>query len=177
MENINTTIQEIYNRAIKIVDERIAWYQRKSAVNGKLSKSFRLITIIFGGIGILCPLFDSLSLLGVTDGTFSKLGYIFFGLAGIFLILDRFYGWSTGWMRFMSTLLRLEKLKRQFELKWLNETFIKTQENSTARNEELAQIILTFINDVDNEVERETDIWVQEFQTSLAALEQFVNNK
>lgn len=131
VENINTTIEEIYKKAIDNVDQKIGWYERKSASSGAYSKLLRLITLLFGGIGILCPLFDSLSLFDAADGTFSKLGYVFLGVAGIFLISDRLYGWSTGWMRFMSTLLRLKKLKRQFELKWMFENSIKIPPTGT----------------------------------------------
>jgi hypothetical protein len=175
MEHANADVQLIYTKALGNVESQITWYTRSAKLNGRLSKTVRLFEILLVGAGIISPLIDSLGLVGIPDGLFSKLGYVFFGAAGVFLLFDRFYGLSTGWMRFMTTKLRLERMKKELEATWMQELTVKAQSAQGTDHIALAGTLIKFITDVDTEVQKETETWVQEFQTNLSALEQLIN--
>lgn len=53
------------------------------------------LAIVFAGFGRLCPLLQSF------DPYFDQLGYVSLGLVAAFVGVDKFFGLSSAWMRYM----------------------------------------------------------------------------
>jgi hypothetical protein len=102
----------------------------------------------------------------------NQIGYLCFGLAAAFLAFDKYFGYSTGWMRYITTAMSLETALRNFRLDWAKTTSgLAGATPSGAVLEILLQKIQDFCVAARTLVEKETQAWVMEFQTNLSQLE------
>src|SRR5690606_33827087 len=101
-----------------------------------------------------------------------QLGYLFLALAAACVGVDRFFGFSRGWMRYITAALVLERLLSEFRLEW---AMMRAKFGGRSPSPEQVQLMLQSIKEfllrVDGEVEKETQEWIAEFQSSLAEIE------
>jgi hypothetical protein len=148
-----------------------AWYEARKRRKAAGSSALRWLAIVFFVLGGLAPIIAGL----LPDGwklMTTQAGYLVLGLAAGFLAFDRFFGLSSGWIRYMTTLAAIERLRADFAFDWtarLQGTAI--DEAAKLSFLERAQ---TFRRAVLDLVDKETAAWVAEFQTSLADLEKAV---
>lgn len=169
----------IYEWAVKKAHERIKWYEDNSKKRKTLSQLLRIIIICSIAVGGLCPLIDAtgIFLSNRPDSfTLGKLGYVFIAIAAAIMGFDKYFGLSTGWMRYIVTQLSLERSLQGFQYDW---AFLLAQqkEGQTKSNEPLLQRVKDFSLEVENQVKQETDAWVMEFQSNLAELQKVLKTE
>jgi SMODS and SLOG-associating 2TM effector domain 2 len=108
----------IYSYATNSSRNRCGWYWESIKTKRRLSISILLFTLIFLIIGTLLPI-----VAGVGDEADVRLQYTQFGvaslaIAGLLQIVDRVFGLSSGWLRYMTTVTAMENATRKFELDW-----------------------------------------------------------
>ncbi|HEY3302417.1 MAG TPA: SLATT domain-containing protein [Candidatus Binatia bacterium] len=100
------------------------------------------------------------------------------GIAAAMIVVDRFFGFSSGWMRYISAELRIRQLLREFELEWQT---LKAGWKGSDPTDDQVQTMLgrakTFINQVTTVVQEETNTWIREFQESLKQVEEAARAK
>jgi len=172
------SIQEIYRYAEASADASIAWYGRKKNNKASMSRLLRGLAIVFTTIGGLMPIIRALrpytaqappTLLNLDYG---QLGYLFLGLAAACVAFDRFFGFSSGWMRYITSKMTLERMLSEFRLDWAM-MVAKLGENSptTDQVQLMIQRLKEFLVAINTHVEQETQTWVSEFKTNLAEIE------
>lgn len=93
-------------------------------------------------------------------------------IAAAFISLDRFFGFSSGWMRFMEAELQLTRLRHTFEYAWND---LRATSQDPPDDAELAaylKLAEEFVLAVDGIVAQETAGWITEFRGGLAHTEQ-----
>jgi phage terminase large subunit-like protein len=95
----------------------------------------------------------------------------------LFISLDKFGGWTSGWIRYVNTAQQLSQLQSNFKLKWEQEliSLSNAEEYLDVLKESIA-ILEKFLNSVHDLVRKETDLWVQEFKGVLHELEKGEKN-
>jgi len=170
MSNSTESLKRVYEWAIQKAQSNIEWYQRKIKSKRFCSQVFRGLSIFFAAVGTLFPLIDATKISG--DENLGQWGYVLFALAAAFLGFDRYFGVSTGWMRYIVTQMSLERTLKAFQYDWI--TLIAQQQESQLTQDEtlpLLEKLKDFSLQVDTLVKQETDLWVSEFRSNLAALE------
>jgi hypothetical protein len=165
-------IEALYVRAEKHARGTIDWYiaaKRSKARAGGL----RYVAIALTTLGGLVPVVQSMGFEHVKSFPgFSQLGYLCFALAGALIAFDRFSGLSSGWIRYITSALTLQRMLRDFQLTWAQEMLSLGGKTPEAEQiPRLVGLLRQFGAQVDAEVERETQTWAAEFQSSLADLE------
>src|SRR5271157_1930311 len=153
----------------------INWYKRKQTWKRFGSRLFRYLAIGLVAIGALLPL---LSMQGLDQHLpFLKVlvpqwGYVVFAIAAGCVLGDKLFGFSTGWIRFIKTQLILEGALTELRYDWLA-FFAKLSGDAPTQEEiqTLIQRLKAFVVFVNAQVQQETEVWVLEFQSSLADLE------
>ncbi|MCL6257452.1 SLATT domain-containing protein [Aquiflexum sp. TKW24L] len=172
------TLKEIYDKVISKANEASNWYAYSKKNKKKYSKWIRFWSIILFGFGGLIPLINALFLENDFKFNFLNLGYISIAFAGTLLLLDRFFGFSSGWIRYMTTEMEIQKKIREFELRWEIETFRADLVSIPPEEaKELLRMLMDFSVLIDEIVKEETSSWVTEFQSSMAELQKSINNK
>ncbi|MBZ4333139.1 SLATT domain-containing protein [Corallococcus sp. AS-1-12] len=173
-DNLQASLDRLYAWVDEQTSSVVRWYYENKAWKSIASRSLRLLAIVFGAAGALIPM-CSIIIGGDEHQTLmvNQVGYIVLGLAALCIALDRFYGYSTGWMRYIHTALMIEGLQETFRLEWSKLRAEQgTQSIDTARLERFVALIQRLVVAVRAHVQKETEDWMAEFQSSLVQLEQ-----
>lgn len=160
----------LYRWTVKTAESRIAWYDRSRKPKRAGSQWLRVFSILFAAIGALCPLVDATKIVG-DKILLGQWGYVFIAVAAAIVGYDKYFGLSTGWMRYIETQLSLEKALKEFQYDWI---ILNAQQTSTSA---LLRRIKDFSLQIDSLVKQETDAWVLEFQSSVAELEKLLKTE
>jgi len=118
-----------------------------------------------------------------TKVEFVQLGYLMLAIAGSFFLLDRFFGFSAAWMRWVTTMMALERLREAFRVEWIALAHrLQAQSNGTNANRAgeagdvdviglMIAACKTFILQMKEQTEKETEVWVTEFKSALTQFE------
>jgi hypothetical protein len=161
-----TALAELYDWACTHTTAAIDWYLEKKAVKARGSRWLRLAAILLvtagGSFPVLVSTFGNDSLLGI--------GYLFLAGAAGCVAVDRFFGISTAWMRYLTTELTLQRELQRFHVEW-SKLSARCGSLLTADEVEAHLTLLgTFVDRVSEEMEAETRAWVEEFRGSLTEL-------
>lgn len=156
----------------------IQWYYDKKRWKSRMSSGIRLLSIVFFSVGGLVPLikatFSAASIAAVVPNSldFGQLGYLIIAVGAGLIALDKFFGYSSGWIRYITTALAIERSIDEFRLEWARATAALQGNQPTAEQlDRLLQLCKDFAVSVRSQVEQETKAWVLEFQSNLADLE------
>jgi len=144
------------------------WYWDKKRLHKTMSQWLKSGAILGGAIGALIPLVAT----ALGDPGQSPLwGYVLLAFAGACLSMDRFFGFSTTWMRYVTSATAIETELSRFELDWAR---LKHAHGGKAWTGSEAGPFLAraseLLTRVRAEIERETEAWKEEFRANLAAL-------
>jgi hypothetical protein len=170
---VNSSVHTLYVYAESRATESIGWYLRAKRSKARWSRWLRLAAIILTALGGLTPIVVSLGWLnGANNATIGQLGYLLLGLAAACVGVDRFFGFSSGWMRYITTAQALEKVLSEFRMDWAMMMAKLGPHPPTPEQVQLTiQRLKEFILAIDGYVEQETQAWMAEFQSSLADIE------
>lgn len=176
------SLANIYDWAVRFANENIAWYERKKKPRRLGSQSLRALSIILAAVGALCPLIDATGIFKPTNAANSQnylvlaqWGYVFLAAAASVAGFDYYFGYSSGWMRFILTQISIERALKEFQYDW---TILKAQQEVNAENTPIfLQRARDFTLQVGNLVKQETDAWVAEFQTNITQLEKVLKTE
>jgi hypothetical protein len=160
---------------------QIDWYLCKMKPKAQASTALRFASIMLfvaGGLAPICKATFPAGTLARLPFDCGEAGYILLALAAGCLALDRFFGYSTGWMRYITAGLAIEKSLEEFRMEWARSA---AKLRGTLPNEaQLDQLILTvetFSLAIRSQVEQETKVWIVEFEGSLSQLEQELHTR
>jgi hypothetical protein len=93
-------------------------------------------------------------------------------VAGVLIFLDRFGGYTSGWIRYIRTAQTLSRLQSDFRIEWESKKLTLQSSQTDSATVDLAiQQIRYFLAQVNSIVGAETDEWAKDFQKVLAELE------
>lgn len=94
-------------------------------------------------------------------------------VAGTLIFIDRFYGASTGWVRYVVTAQRMTMTLEDFQLSFEeHKSRWASPEPSLAEARETLVMIRDFVEKVNTQVQEETNTWVSELSDSLKQLDE-----
>ena len=166
------------------IDVELGWYYRKKHNRSFTSQGLRFSALALSVVGGLVPVL--VSVFGVRPAwawlspfsavRFGQLGYLFLAIAGGLIVLDKYFGYSTGWMRYIVAMQAIEKAREVFRLDWsaLTRSLATTPSGTPEYTEVVERMIArvrSAIVEVKDHSEKETQAWILEFQTNLAQFE------
>lgn len=174
-------ITDIYSYANAKATEAIGWYLSKKSGKQLAAAWLRFLAIAFTTLGGLIPLMVASRILdsapagqagGATAIDFAQFGYISLALAGACVFLDRFFGYSTGWIRYVTSALKLQKLREEFNVDWaVLCSSHQSSPPSVTEREAMLRRVQSFLLAIMSEVESETAAWAVEYRNSIAELD------
>jgi hypothetical protein len=162
----------------------VAWYYNKKKSKNFWSRWLRFWAITLTISGGLVPVLSAagfveavLRYYGAKDPLniqlvelhFNQLGYVLIGLAAGCVAFDRFFGFSTNWMRYIGAAMRIETARVRFAFEWEHLMVpLRAKDPSEDDVRELLESIEKFSFAIREAIEQETGAWIAEFQTNLA---------
>ncbi|MGA9567249.1 MAG: SLATT domain-containing protein, partial [Candidatus Korobacteraceae bacterium] len=98
-------------------------------------------------------------------------GFVLIAIAAGCLAYDRFSGYSSAWLRYMATAIRIRAQLSDFQLervRWL--ATLGPEEPSNESVLLMIDIVQSFIQGVNEDISSETQSWLAEFNATLSDL-------
>jgi hypothetical protein len=154
---------EVASRAYTIADlyaaREAAWYQKQRGKNGWRARATWTGVILFATLAGVVPVVAQMS--NEIEPAWATLALV---TSGFLFAMDRLYGYSASWQRFMEAKLRIDGLRFAFALEWL------AARSSGMSSESLIQKAHKFVKMVADIELRETREWRRDFSSQLASL-------
>lgn len=173
--DLDTSLNILRRYVESEAQKQVDWYFRKMKVKSQVSTALRFAAIGFVIAGGLAPIVKATlapDIISRLPYDFAETGYLLLGIAAGCVALDRFFGFSTGWIRYITAALAIEKSLEEFRLEWARN--IAKLRGGQPNELELDRLLLTcetFSLAIRSQVEQETKAWVAEFESNLAQLE------
>jgi hypothetical protein len=154
----------------------MAWYWQKKGPKAMQSRTIQFFAVVFTALAAIVPVAanifkSSLNLGNVDTGLLASL---FVGIAAALIGLDRAFGCSSGWARYVLTATTIRKSLEEFRMDW---TALSAKSAASPTADQLAAFVARakdFIVGVQAMVLQETRDWMTEFQNSIAQLDKEV---
>ncbi len=162
------------------VRQAIRYYEHGMNSKRAGARFLRMAALLLGAAAGLCPLVVSLlvTFRWPTEGALIRdllpLSTILAALAVSCVGIDKLFGYSSGWMRFISASLELHAKRNAFSASWVK---LCLQAGVSPRAEYVAasvDALSDFLASIDEVVRNETQSWVAEFRGALAELDKSV---
>lgn len=184
------SLAEIYLYVIREAASASQWYLDNKGSKSLWSRIMRFLVWALAAIGGLLPVAGGLIKeyfrnkhpgqdltvvlpFDLTNGLWASL---FLGIAAALLGLDKGFGFSSGWARYVLAATNIRKSLEEFRLDW---TLLRAKAgNPLTTIDQVTPLIeraKQFRADVESLVLQETKDWVTEFQSTMAQLEKDVN--
>src|SRR5687768_7472658 len=130
-DQVQKCLDSLRQYAESDVESAIHWYYAKKPWKASASQLLKFLTLLATAAGGLLPIVASTGVFssGLLEADrelrilkVNQIGYLCFGLAAAFLAFDKYFGYSTGWMRYITTAMSLETALRNFRLDWARTT-------------------------------------------------------
>src|ERR1700733_4365264 len=175
-QDVRKSLQILFVATVKQGESAIAWYRDNIRMKRFGSQILRSAAIVLASIGALLPLVVAAASRFDQSNTWknwvdAQWGYIAFATAAACVAADKFYGFSSGWIRYMKTQMALEGALTDLRYDWIALlSKVATQQPTGDQIQGMLQKMKDFVVLVRTQVQQETDAWVLEFQANLADL-------
>ena len=176
-KSIEQALPSIYSHAVDAARKFSGWYWHSIKTKRLTSLSVRLSTFILLAIGTLFPILAGLWIEPIDKLLLTQLGVCALALAGLFQIADRVFGWSSGWLRYITTATAMEDLSQKFEFDWAGYILGKNGHLVDADVKPLFDIAVKLQESLMKLQVDETEKWVTEFNTGAALLGDLIKSQ
>ncbi|PYQ81629.1 MAG: hypothetical protein DMG01_03500 [Acidobacteria bacterium] len=170
-ESLKRLLQYVESEA----DKAIAWYWQRKKSKAWLSRAVQFLAVVLTALAGIVPVASAL----LKDANVTPISPLWssllVGIAAALLGVDRAFGYSTGWARYVLAATAIRKSYEEFRMDWVALTAgaacpTPTPEQVAA----MLQKAKDFRVGIEAIVQQETRDWVTEFQSSISQLEKEV---
>jgi hypothetical protein len=168
------SLLEIHSYVIREAIKSTEWYWKHKGAKAFFSQVVRFLAWILAAVSGLLPIVGNLL---KHPSTFenSLWASLLLGIAAALVGLDKAFGYSSGWARYVLTATNIRKSLEDFRLDWAD--LMAKAVNPITTSEQVTPMIeraRQFRNEVEALVLQETKDWVTEFQSGMAQMEKDV---
>lgn len=174
-EHLEDSLDQVYQFAVQEAKQAIKWYGTKSRPKKRWAQILRVAAILATALAGIIPMLSKSMPNGWLDPLWASVAV---ALAATALGLDRFFGFSTAWMRFITSELKIKSRLQNFQFEW-EAARISWQGKRPSYDQAQAMLsrAANFTGQVSNIVEEETHAWIKEFQSVLTSLDESLKVK
>lgn len=148
--------------------DAIGWYLTEKRRKALWSRRLRAFAIVLATLGGAVPVVA----LAARHPEVGNWGYLLLALAAGCVAYDRFFGYSSAWLRYVATATVLKGDLADFRVAWAAQ--LATIGNREPTEAEVARLITearAFVRRVNDAVRTETEAWRNEFDNRMGELE------
>ena len=167
------SLNDVYDYAQKTAQVAGSWYMTSKNRKQGAAKALRFAAIILTALGGIVPFLVAGKYFGQNSTDLSQAGYIALALAATCIAVDKFFGYSSGWIRYITTGMVLQRIMAEFQMDWavLQSGLPNAGEVPQTQRELLLRRVQAFVLRIRDEIEKETAEWAVEYRGNLAELE------
>ncbi len=168
--NEDSEIKSLYDYCKSYSGQALTWYQNSKKNKRRWALSIRFLSVFFVSIAGILPIVNQMLPL-TQPGVVS----ILIALSAALIALDKYFGFSSAWMRFVEADRNIMKTLNEFSHDWLREIVNNTDSPLTIdKKYALINLSKTFVSNIDRIISEETNAWIAEFQSNLKQLDESI---
>jgi len=173
----NEALASIYAHVATVSSMMCAWYWGSIRRKRSTSLSIRAIAFVLLVFGTALPIFAAIQIEAADKLLCTQWAVALLAVAGLSQVADKVFGWSSGWMRYITTVTTMENLTRAFELEWANYIVSKNAPLDSADVKILFELAKGLEQELTKLQADETSKWVAEFNTGISLLESLIKTQ
>jgi hypothetical protein len=153
----------------------IGWYLDKKRSKKIGAQGLRLAAIVATTIAAILLILSGVSSKDGVPMVAPAWASVLLALAAAFVAVDKFFGFSTAWMRFLTYEFRIRQALHAFEMDW--QSVRNSWKGGKPTEEQVGDALQrcrAFLVEVDGLLKSELDAWVQEFKAALKEIDESV---
>jgi hypothetical protein len=170
-EYATASVQAMVSYVSEIAEDAIAWYLLKKRRKQRWAMVLRVTAILAAAVAAMVPIFAQITSVQGKAMVAPAWASVALVAAATAVGMDRFYGFSAAWIRFVSTELRLRSALHDFHMDWQARL---SPCGGSLQPEQVAPALAacrSFLAQIDTMVEAETAAWVADFSAVLKDVE------
>jgi len=153
------------------------WYWDSIRTKRWTSLWVRTVAFVLLVLGTSLPIFAAIQIKAEEKLLFTQWAVMLLAVAGLIQLADRVFGWSSGWMRYVTTATTMEHLTRAFELEWAKYIVSKAVPLDSSDVNALFELAKGCEQELTKLQADETTKWVVEFNTGISLLESLIKTQ
>jgi hypothetical protein len=176
--NLVGSLETLFERITKDAESAIHWYLRAKRPKQRWAMFLRVGSIAFGTTAGVIPILAQIFTKNGQPMIQPAWASVALGIAAALVLLDRFFGFSSAWMRYIATELNIQQLNQEFQLDWEFDkaAWLGSEPTPDQLRSTLARF-KAFVTQVNTIIRQETDAWIQEFQSTLKQIDEAAKAK
>lgn len=172
------SLEKIYLFVNEECTHAINWYYQKKNQKKIYGYLFRIGAILSVTVSGIIPVLSEI--FRTEDASFISPAWatVALAFAALLISVDRFGGYTSGWIRYIRTGQYLDSLQDNFRIDWEKERMVL--QNSKSGNIVVGDALkkcLEFMSQVNNAVSTETEAWAKEFEKVLVDFDKKIKAK
>jgi len=168
-------LESLRDTVAKKINVTAGWYMRGKRWRRQFGRFTRVAAMVLATMAAAQPTVSEIYHNQTRWYMSPGLATIFALCAAALLLLDRFFGASTGWVRYIMSGMALNDLRDEFEATWRleNAGWVGQPEPNVDQTKHAVSLLHGFITRVNEIVRAETEAWKAEFQNALQQVEEY----
>jgi hypothetical protein len=165
------SLTTVFEHAVGLSVKAEEWYAVKRPAKRAAGRMLRVATVILGAIAAVIPILSEITTTNGKPAVAPGWAAVSLAVAAALITLDRFFGFSSGWMRFMQAEMQLTRIRHTFEYVWNSLRSSSQDPPDDAQLKAYLKLAEDFVIAVDRIVAAETTAWIKEFRGGLERTE------
>ncbi len=153
------------------------WYWSSIKTKRVTSFTVRGMAFLLLLLGTTLPIFAALQAAAECKLLLTQMAVAFLAMAGLTQVADRVFGWSSGWMQYITTVTTMENLTRAFQMEWAKYLVSRLSPPDVTD----AKVLFDLAKGLEEELIKlqaeETTKWVAEFNSGISLLETMIKTQ
>lgn len=176
-KSIDQALPSIYRKACAESSLFTEWYWKSIKIKRRASLGIRSALVLLVVFGTLSPILAGLGESSDHKLQLTQLAVCALALAGLLQVVDKVFGFSSGWLRYIATVAAMENLSRKFEFDWAGYILSKEGVINDSDIKPLFDIAMQFQEALMKLQSEETDKWAAEFNTGTTLLGDLIKSQ
>jgi hypothetical protein len=162
-------LQVLYDEVMAKLEESIGWYDRRKNHNKRWASRLRGTAIVLAGVASVIPIGVSMLPSAWLPQRWVPVASILAALSAGCVGIDRLFGFSSSWMRYVSALLDLQAQRELLQFNWTRRA-LEARLGGGTQSERLAaglQMLYASRLAIHQVLKEETQDWVARFSGAL----------
>lgn len=170
-------LPSIYAHIEATSQQMCSWYWTSIRVKRRTSQAVRIIAFVLLILGTTLPVFAAIQVEAKDKLLFTQWAVALLLIAGLMQLADKVFGWSSGWMRYVTTVTTMENLTRAFQMEWAKYLVSKSGALDTSDVKALFDLACGLEQELTKLQAEETTKWVAEFNTGISLLDTLIKTQ
>lgn len=164
--DLATSLEAVYHWVEGEAIRAANWYLQEKKAKSRWSRALRILAILFATAGAALPFIAANN-----DVVDFEWGYVLLALAAGAVAMDRYFGFSTAWMRYITAEQAIQRRLQELQFYWAS-TLITRGSRVPSAHEVAAELekLGAVAAAVGEEIRSETMVWADEFQSNIGEL-------